>query len=273
MNLDGKIACITGASRGIGLAIAKKLAAAGVEVILLAKSMEAHPKLEGTLPEAVREIEELGGQARAFRLDVRNEEDIADVFRNIAGQYPHIDFLINNASAIFLAGTEHVPAKRFDLMHQVNVRGTFLVTQQALPLLKKADGAHILNLSPPLSLEPRWFANHLAYTMSKYGMSMCVLGWAEEFREYKIAANALWPETIIATAAVQNLLGGDAAMQQSRKPEIVADAAMSILVRDPTKFTGRFCIDTEILTEDGISDFSAYQYYSGSTLLKDLFLE
>lgn len=273
MHLQGKIACITGGSRGIGFAIAKKLAMNGVHVILLAKTVDPHPKLPGTLMTAVKDIENAGGKASAMQLDVRDDEAVVDTFKQIQSEFGALHFLINNASAIFLAGTAETPMKRFDLMHQVNVRGTYHITQQALPLLKKADGAHILTLSPPLNLQPKWFEQHVAYTMSKYGMSMCVLGWAEEFKDHKIAANALWPETTIATAAIQNLLGGDILMNQSRTPEIVADAAFEIFSRDPATCTGNFFIDTAVLEESGITDFEKYSFKPGKPLMKDFFLD
>lgn len=273
MHLQGKIACITGGSRGIGFAIAKKLALNGVHVILLAKTTEPHPKLPGTLQTAVEEIENAGGKATAIQLDIRNDEAVVQTFKHIEAEFGTLHILINNASAIFLAGTAETPMKRYDLMQQVNVRGTYHVTQQALPLLKNANGAHIVTLSPPLNMHPKWFGNHPAYTISKYGMSMCILGWAEEFKDEKIAANALWPETTIATAAIQNLLGGDALMNQSRTPEIVADATFEILSRDPSVCTGNFFIDTEVLKEAGVTNFEKYNYKPGMELMKDFFLD
>src|SRR5258706_6123758 len=213
--LQGKTAIITGSSRGIGLAIAKRLSADGVNIVIAAKTIEPHPRLPGTIYTAVEEIKSMGGQAHAVVLDVREEEQILNAVKEAVSHFGGIDILVNNASAIFLAGVEHTPAKKYDLMQQINVRGTYLMSQACLPFLKKSSHAHILTISPPIDMKPVWFENHTAYTMSKYGMSMAMYGLAAEMLPYNIAANALWPKTTIATAAVQNLLCGDALMKQS----------------------------------------------------------
>ncbi|MBA2746176.1 MAG: NAD(P)-dependent oxidoreductase [Flavisolibacter sp.] len=273
MKFKNKNVLITGGSRGIGKAIAIKLAKAGANIAIAAKTTEPHPKLEGTIFTAAKEIEAFGVKALALKCDIRNEEDIASAVKETANHFGSIDILINNASAINLSPTEHIEAKRFDLMHGIQVRGTFLMCQACLPYLKKAENPHILNLSPPLNMNPKWFEQHLAYTLSKYGMSMIILGLAEELRQYKIAANALWPQTTIATAAVQNLLGGDALMQMSRKPEIVADAAYHILSKPSAECTGNFFIDEAVLAAEGITDLSIYSVNSGQGLMKDIFLD
>ena len=270
--LRGKTAIITGSSRGIGLAIAKKLAANGVNVVIAAKTTESHPKLPGTIYEAAEEIKSLGGNSLALMLDVRDEEQIRSVVNETVSHFGGIDILVNNASAIFLAGIEHTPSKRYDLMHQINVRGTFLMSQACIPYLKKSGHAHILTLSPPVELKPAWFENHTAYTMSKYGMSMVMFGLAAELAHYKIAANALWPKSTIATAAVQNLLGGEVMMRQSRWPSIVADAAYYIIAQDPAEATGRFYSDEEILTKHGITDFTTNAVDPSVELAPDLFV-
>lgn len=270
--LQGKTAIITGSSRGIGLAIAKRLSSAGVNVVIAAKTTEAHPRLPGTIYTAAEEIKSAGGNALALILDVRDEEQIQHVVRDTVSHFGGIDILVNNASAIFLAGTEYTPAKKYDLMQQINVRGTYLMSQACIPFLKKSNHAHILTLSPPVVMDPKWFETHTAYTMSKYGMSMVMFGLAAELKPNQIAANALWPKTTIATAAVQNLLGGDALMKQSRWPSIVADAAYYILTQDPASATGMFYSDEEILLRNGISDFSAYAVDSSSPLAPDLFV-
>lgn len=270
--LRNQTAIITGGSRGIGLAIARKLASEGVRVVLAAKTTEPHPRLPGTIYEAAEEIKALGGTALPLVLDLRDEEQIQSVVQETVNTFGGIDILVNNASAIFLAGIEHTPAKRYDLMHQINVRGTFLMSQACIPFLKKSNHAHILSLSPPLDMDPAWFENHTAYTMSKFGMSMVTLGLSAELKPFRIAANALWPKTTIATAAVQNLLGGDALIQRSRKPEIVADAAFAILSRDPSACTGNFFIDEAILREEGVMDFSKYAVDPSSELAPDLFI-
>ena len=254
------------------MAIARKLASEGVRVVLAAKTTEPHPRLPGTIYEAAEEIKALGGTALPLVLDLRDEEQIQSVVQETVNTFGGIDILVNNASAIFLAGIEHTPAKRYDLMHQINVRGTFLMSQACIPFLKKSNHAHILSLSPPLDMDAAWFENHTAYTMSKFGMSMVTLGLSAELKPFRIAANALWPKTTIATAAVQNLLGGDALIQRSRKPEIVADAAFAILSRDPSACTGNFFIDEAILREEGVKDFSKYAVDPSSELAPDLFI-
>lgn len=270
--LEGKTAIITGGSRGIGLAIAKKLASERVRVVLAAKTTEPHPALPGTIYSAAEEINQSGGTALPLVLDLRDEAMIRDVVRATAEQFGGIDMLINNASAIFLATAEHTPSKRYDLMHNINVRGTFLMSQACIPYLKQSSHPHILNLSPPLDMNPKWFESHTAYTMSKYGMSMTALGLAAELKPYGIGVNALWPKTTIATAAVQNLLGGDALVRQSRRPDIVADAACLILRQDPKINTGRFYIDEDLLREHGVTDFSDYAVDPTAELAPDLFI-
>jgi citronellol/citronellal dehydrogenase len=271
-NLKGKTLFITGASRGIGKAIALRAAQDGANIAVVAKTAEPHPKLPGTVYSSAEEIEAAGGKAIPCIADVRFEDQIQAAVNATVTKFGGIDILINDASAITLSPTLETDMKRFDLMFSVNVRGTFLCSKLAIPYLKKAENPHILNLSPPLNLDPKWFANHLAYTMSKYGMSMCVLGMAEEFKKDGIAVNALWPRTAIATAAVQNLLGGDMAVKHSRKPEIVADAAYLILTQPSRECTGNFFIDDEVLIKNGIADLSKYSIVSGSKLIQDFFL-
>ena len=245
---------MTGGSRGIGLAIAVRAARDGANIAILAKTTQQHPKLEGTIFTAAKEIEAAGGKALPIECDIRSDEQVAQAVAKTVEVFGGIDICVNNASAISLTGTLETPMKKYDLMHQVNTRGTFLVSQTCLPHLKRAKG-HILNLSPPLTLQPRWFGPHVAYTMAKYGMSMCVLGMAEEFKG-EVAVNALWPRTTIATAAV-NMLGGEALMKASRTPDIMADAAHVILTKD-LSFTGNFCIDDEVLTQAGVTDLKKY---------------
>ena len=270
MSLRGKTLFITGASRGIGKAIALRAARDGANVVVAAKTAEPHPRLPGTVYSAAEDIEAAGGKALPCIVDVRSEEMVQAAVDKTVETFGGIDILINNASAIMLTGTLQTPMKRYDLMHHVNTRGTFLCSQVCLPHLMKSDTPHILNLSPPLNMIPRWFGPHVAYTMAKYGMSMCVLGMAEEFKG-KVAVNGLWPRTAIATAAVKNLLGGEQAMSMSRKPEIMADAAWHILTRDRT-CTGNFFIDDEVLSEAGVTDFDQYAVTPGSPLIPDFFL-
>jgi citronellol/citronellal dehydrogenase len=270
--LEGKTLFISGASRGIGLAIALRAARDGANVAIAAKTTEPHPKLPGTIFTAAEEIEKAGGKALACVVDIRDEKQIADAVAKTVATFGGIDILVNNASAISLTGTVATPMKRYDLMHGVNVRGTFACSQACIPHLKKAANPHILMNSPPLNLEPRWFAPHVAYTMAKFGMSLCVLGMAEELKPDGIAVNAIWPRTIIATSAVQNLLGGDSSMKGARTPEIVADAAYAILTKPSRSFTGNFCIDEDVLRKDGVTDFEKYASSPGSTLIPDLFL-
>jgi citronellol/citronellal dehydrogenase len=271
-SLEGRTLFITGGSRGIGKAIALRAATDGARIVIAAKTAEPHPKLPGTIYTAAEEIERAGGRALPVIVDVRREEQIQAAVDAAVRAFGGIDILVNNASAIFLAGVAETPMKRFDLMYQINVRGTFAATQACLPHLKKSSNPHVLVLSPPPKLEPKWFASHLAYTLSKYGMSMCVLGMAEEFKPFGIAVNALWPRTVIDTAAVQNLLGGEATARRGRKPEIMADAAYAILTRDSRTTTGNFFIDEEVLRSEGVTDFSRYAVTPGADLIQDLFL-
>jgi citronellol/citronellal dehydrogenase len=271
--LQGSSVLITGGSRGIGKAIALRLAKEGARIAIAAKTTEPHPKLEGTIYTAAQEIEALGVKALPLPCDIRFEDQIQAAVEETAKAFGGIDILINNASAINLSTTEHTEPRRFDLMHDIQIRGTFFMCKACIPYLKKSAHAHILNLSPPLNLNPKWPARHLAYTLSKYGMSMIVLGLAEELKPYTIAANALWPKTTIATAAVQNLLGGDALMQMSRTPEIVADAACYIVSRPAAGCTGNFFIDEEVLKENGITDFTKYAVNPGQRLMTDIFLD
>jgi citronellol/citronellal dehydrogenase len=271
-SLKGKTLFITGASRGIGLAIGRRAARDGANVVIAAKTAEAHPKLPGTIYTAAAEIEQAGGKALACAVDIRDEQQIQAAVQQAVKTFGGIDILVNNASAISLTGTLETPMKRFDLMHQVNMRGTFACSQACLPYLKQAQNPHILTLSPPLNMQARWFAPHVAYTMSKFGMSMCVLGMAAEFAADGVAVNALWPRTVIATAAVQNLLGGDEVVKQSRTPDILADAAHIILTRPSREFTGQFCIDDEVLASEGITDLDRYAVVPGNALRPDFFI-
>lgn len=273
MQFTGKTVFITGGSRGIGKAIALKLAREGANIVIAAKTVERNPRLEGTIFTAADEISKAGnGKVLPLQVDIRFEENIHEAVKATVDMFGGIDVLVNNASAINLSTTEQTEAKRFDLMQGINVRGTFLMCKACIPLLRKAENPHILNMSPPLNLDPRWFAPHLAYTMSKYGMSMVMLGLSEELRKDKIAANALWPRTTIATAAVQNLLGGDFLMQRSRTPEIVADAAFLILQKPSAECTGNFFIDEEVLKEAGITDLEKYAVNPQHKLMTDLFV-
>jgi citronellol/citronellal dehydrogenase len=272
MMLKGKTLFITGASRGIGKAIGLRAAQDGANVVVAAKTTEPDPRLPGTIYSAAEEIEAAGGRALALKVDIRSEEEVQAAVDAAVATFGGIDILVNNASAISLTPTEHTPMKRFDLMHQINTRGTFLTSKLCLPHLKKAANPHILNLSPPLNMDPKWFGNHVAYTMAKYGMSMCVLGMAEELRGAGIGVNALWPRTAVATAAVANLLGGDAMVKQSRKPEIMADAAHAIFCRLARECTGNFFIDDEVLAQEGVTDFDQYAVEPGNPLMPDFFL-
>ncbi|HET8555117.1 MAG TPA: NAD(P)-dependent oxidoreductase [Rhodanobacteraceae bacterium] len=270
--LAGKTLFITGASRGIGLAIALRAARDGANVAIAAKSAVSNPKLPGTIHTAAAEIEAAGGKALALKVDIRDEARVAEAAAETAGHFGGIDIVVNNASAIWLAGIEDTPMKRYDLMQQVNARGTYVTTQACLPYLKKATNPHVLMLSPPPSLDPKWFKRHTAYTIAKYGMSLCVLGLSAELAETGIAVNALWPRTVIATAAIA-MLGGKVKPENCRKPDIVADAAHAILCRDAREFTGHFCIDDEVLREAGVTDLDAYAVQPGAPLMPDLFLD
>jgi citronellol/citronellal dehydrogenase len=274
-DLSGKTLFISGASRGIGLAIAKRAAADGANIVIAAKTAEPHPKLSGTIYTAADEIREAGGQALPLLVDVRYEDQVEAAMEKAAAEFGGIDILVNNASAINLAGTESVSMKGYDLMHTVNTRGTFLCSQKAVPYLRKSDNPHVLNLSPPLNMEIRWFQNHVAYSMAKYGMSMCVLGMSSEFKRDGIAFNALWPRTAIATAAVANHLGGDMMMVRSRTVDIMADAAHIVLTRNSREFTGNFYVDDDVLASEGITDLNHYQVDTAldiTELLPDFFV-
>lgn len=270
-SLSGKTLFITGASRGIGLEIGLRAARDGANVVVAAKTAEPHPKLSGTIFTAAEEIEAAGGKALPLIVDVREEDQVEGAVAKAVEVFGGIDILVNNASAISLTGTLSTPMKRYDLMHHINTRGTYLASQKCLPALLKAENPHVLNISPPLNMNPQWFRNHVAYTMAKYGMSMCVLGMAEEFRG-KVAFNALWPRTAIATAAIE-MIGGDAAMKRCRIPQIMADAAHAILVRPAKETTGNFFIDDEVLREEGVTDFDAYAVTPGGALMPDFFLD
>lgn len=272
--LAGRTLFITGASRGIGKAIALKAARDGANIVVAAKTAEPHPKLPGTIYTAAEEIEKAGGKAHPCIVDVRNENDVRKAVQEAVAKFGGIDILVNNASAISLTGTLGTDMKRFDLMHQINTRGTFLVSKECLPYLLKSNHAHILNISPPLNLNPKWFGPHVAYTMAKYGMSMCVLGMSQEFREQGVSVNALWPRTAIQTAAIEMLTGPDSA-KWSRKPEIVSDAAYAILIKEPKAGTGAFYIDDEVLTASGVTDMKQYACDPSNTdnLMVDFFLD
>ncbi len=275
MNLAGKTLFISGGSRGIGLAIALRAARDGANVAIAAKTTEAHPKLPGTIYTAAEEIEKAGGKALPLQVDIREEAQVVEAARQTAEKFGGIDILVNNASAINLTPTEATPIKRFDLMFGVNVRGTFLCTQSVLPYLKQSGerkrNPHVLTLSPPLNMDARWFAPHVAYTMAKYGMSMCVLGHAEEFRPYGVAVNALWPRTVIQTAALQMIPG--VKPEHCRSVDIMADAAHAVLTSDAATTTGNFFIDEEVLARAGVTDLAKYSVVPGSKqLLPDLFL-
>jgi citronellol/citronellal dehydrogenase len=270
MSLEGRVMFMSGGSRGIGLAIAIKAARDGAKVALMAKTAEPHPKLPGTVFTAAEEIEAAGGEALPIVGDIRDAEAVEAAAAQTAERFGGIDLVLNNASAINLSPMRELPVKRFDLMQQINARGTFVVTQACLPYLRDSDHAHVLTLSPPLSVDRRWLAGHSAYTLSKMGMTMITLGVAAD--EPGIGANCLWPRTIIATAAVQNLLGGDEAMARARTPEILADAAHAILVRDPASTTGNTFIDDEVLAEAGITDLSGYAA-EDSDLVLDIFVD
>src|ERR1700760_377129 len=269
-DLGGKTLLVSGGSRGIGEAIAVKAAADGANVALLAKTAEPHPKLAGTLYTAAEAIEAAGGKALPIVGDVRDEESVAGAVAQTVEKFGGIDIVVNNASAIDLSDPETLAMKKYDLMQSINARGSFLLSRTAVPHLRKGSNPHVLTLSPPLTMDPKWFSQHLAYTMSKYGMSMVTLGMAERYREDGIAFNSLWPRTLIATAAVEFIVGGEEAMKRSRTPAIMADAAYEILTRDSREFTGHFCIDDEVLGDD--VDLDAYKASPDADLQIDLFV-
>ena len=272
MSLKDKVIFISGGSRGIGLAMAKKAASDGAKIVIAAKTTEPHPKLPGTIFTAADEIVQAGGDALPVVCDIRDEDNVRDVINQAVEHFGGIDICINNASAIQLTNVTDTAMKRYDLMHQINGRGTYMVSKYCLPHLKKSENPHILNLSPPLDMSAKWFAGTVAYTMAKYTMSMCVLGMAEEFKEFGIAVNALWPRTAIATAAVQNHLGGDEIMRLSRNVDIMADASYEILIKDAKSFTGNFCIDDLVLHSAGITDFTKYADVPFAELMPDFFV-
>ena len=272
MSLANKVVFITGGSRGIGLEIGKRAARDGAKVVLAAKTAEPHPKLPGTIFTAAEEIIGAGGEALPLILDVRDEENVLKAVEETASHFGGIDICVNNASAISLTKTPDTDMKRYDLMHQINGRGTYLVSKYCIPHLKKSSNPHILNLAPPLDMKAKWFGPHLAYTMAKFTMSMCVLGMAEELKADGIAVNGLWPRTAIATAALKNVLGGEELMNISRKPEIMADVAYEIFIKDSKEFTGNFCIDDLVLHESGVKDFTKYADVSFDKLAPDFFV-
>jgi citronellol/citronellal dehydrogenase len=272
MSLQGKTLFITGASRGIGLAIALRAARDGANIAIAAKTDTPNPKLKGTIHTAADEVEQAGGKGLAIVCDIRDEESVKAALATTAQKFGGIDIVVNNASAINLAPVEQLEMKRFDLMHQVNARGTFMVSKYAIPYLEKAANPHIMTMSPPLDMQEKWFAGHTGYTMAKFGMSMVVLGLAGELRPKGIAVNALWPRTTIATAAIENLLGGDKVMKMSRKPEIIADAAYRLFHKSAREFTGNFLIDDTFLAAEGVVDFEPYRITPGSPLAPDFFV-
>lgn len=272
MSLKGKTLFVTGASRGIGLAIALRAARDGANIVIAAKTAEAHPKLPGTIYSAAKEIEAAGGQALPLVVDVREEANVQEAVEKAAAQFGGIDICVNNASAISLTGTLSTDMKRYDLMHQINTRGTFLTSKTCIPYLKKSANPHVLMLSPPLDMSPRWFGPHVAYTMAKFGMSMCVLGMAEEFKSDGIAFNALWPRTGIATAAIQFALAGEEGLRHCRTPEIMADAAYAIFNKPSRELTGQFLIDDTFLYGEGVRDFDQYKVDPAATLMPDFFV-
>ena len=273
-SLSGKTMIMSGGSRGIGLAIALRAARDGANVALIAKTAEPHPKLEGTVYTAAEQIEAAGGNALPIVGDIRDADAVATAVGQAVDKFGGIDVVVNNASAINLARTEDLEPKRFDLMQQINVRGAFVVTRACIPHLRKGDNPHILTLSPPISLEPKWLGPLIGYTLAKYGMSLLALGWAEELREDGIASNALWPRTLVATAAVQNLLGGDAAMAKARKPEIYSDSAYAIVTKPSREYTGRTELCEDVLRAEGIDDLSAYSHAGDDAELQvDLFVD
>lgn len=274
MSLSGKTLFITGASRGIGREIALRAAADGANIVIAAKSAEPHPKLPGTIFSVAEEVQAAGGKALPLQLDVRDENAVREAMAKAAAHFGGIDALVNNAGAIRLTGVEHLEPKRFDLMYQINTRAVMVCSQAALPYLKESASGHILNLSPPLNLAPKWFAQHGPYTVTKYGMSMLTLGMSEEFKKYGISVNSLWPQTMIATAAIEFELGSRDAFKRARTPAIMADAAHAILASTGRSITGRLLIDEELLREQGQTEFEQYRYDAqGGSLVSDLFLD
>jgi citronellol/citronellal dehydrogenase len=273
MSLEGKTLFISGGSRGIGLAIAIRAARDGANVALIAKTAEPHPKLEGTVYTAAAQIEAAGGHALPMVGDIRDEAQVVRAVAQTAERFGGIDVCVNNASAINLSGTEALEIKRYDLMQSINTRGTFVVSRACLPHLKLSANPHILTLSPPLNLEPRWLGPHIGYTIAKYGMTLCALGLAAEFADDGVASNALWPRTLIATAAVQNLLGGEAAMARARKPELYADAAYAVITRPSRDCTGNTFLCEDVLAAEGVTDFDRYAYQPGAEPEADLFVD
>jgi citronellol/citronellal dehydrogenase len=271
MSLKGKTIFITGASRGIGEAIAVRAAQDGANIAIAAKTAEPHPKLPGTIHTAAAAIEKAGGKALPIVCDIRDEAAVESAVAQTVEAFGGIDIVVNNASAIFPMPTKDTPIKRWDLMHQVNARGTFLVTQKCLPYLEKAENPHILALSPPLDMSTKWFAPHVAYTSAKYGMSLCILGWAGEFKG-RIAANAIWPRTAIATAAIANVLVNEDAFKQCRKPEILAETAYRVMTKPAAEFTGNFIIDDTFLAAEGVTDLEQFSVEPGVELLPDFFV-
>ena len=272
MSLAGKTLFITGASRGIGLAIALRAARDGANIAIAAKTAEPHKHLPGTIYTAAKDIEAAGGQALPLIVDVRDEANVYEAVEKTVAAFGGVDICVNNASAIQLTGTEATDMKRYDLMHQINARGTFLTSKACIPHLKRASNPHVLMLSPPLDMSPRWFGTHVAYTMAKFGMSMCVLGMAAEFKDDGIAFNALWPRTGIATAAIQFALGGEAGMRQCRAPEIMADAAHAVFEKPARDFSGNFLIDDSFLYAEGVRDFDQYRVDPTQPLMPDFFV-
>jgi len=271
MTLESKTIFITGASRGIGLSIAERCARDGANIVIAAKTADPHPKLDGTIYTAAEAIEKAGGKALPLVVDIRDEDNVEQAVAKTVDHFGGIDVVINNASAIFPRSTADTPIKRWDLMHQVNARGTFLVTQKCLPHLEKSTNPHILALSPPLDMDPKWFAPHVAYTSAKYGMSLCILGWSGEFKG-RIAANAIWPRTAVATAAIANVLGGKESFKNCRKPEILAETAYRVLIKPAADFTGNFLIDDSFLVSEGVTDLDQYSVSPGEELLPDFFV-
>lgn len=272
MSMQNKTVFITGASRGIGKAMALRLAKEGANIVIAAKSVEEDPRLGGTIYSAAEEVEAAGGKALAIQLDIRFEDQIQSAVHKTMDTFGSIDVLINNASAIQLTNTENTEAKRFDLMHSINVRGTFLMTKHCIPHLKRGKNPHIITLSPPINITPKWLGPHVAYTMTKFNMSMMALGWAAELKEDGVASNALWPRTTIDTAAVRNLLGGEMLAKMSRTPDILADAVYHIVTKTNLAYTGNTFIDEEVLAKEGITDLSHYSVVPGAQLYQDLFV-